>query len=186
VSIAGILSENEEKMAKAVEVTKSDFAGVRTGRASPALVERLRVDYYGTETPLQQIANISVPENRVLLINVYDKTAVGAVERTIRESDLGLNPSVDGNVIRLSFPLLTKERRRQLVKLVKAKSEDSKIVIRNLRRAGREKLERLEKDSEISQDDLRRAEKELQSVTDKYTGAVDVLLQHKEKELIED
>ncbi|MCE7883695.1 MAG: ribosome recycling factor [Actinobacteria bacterium ATB1] len=173
-------------MRKAVEVTKSEFAGIRTGRASPALVERMKVDYYGTETPLQQLAGFSVPESRILVINVYDRQAVPAVEKAIRESDLGLNPSTDGSLIRLNFPPLTGERRQELVKIVRHKAEDGRVAVRNLRHTAKKKLENIEHDHEISQDELRRSEKELQTLTDKYVSEIDTLLSHKEEELLED
>jgi len=186
VTTGEILKEAEGKMKRAVEVTKEDFASFRTGRAAPGLVEKLHVDYYGAETPLQQLANITVPENRVLLINVYDKTAVSSVEKAIRESDLGLNPSTDGNTVRLMFPPLTGERRKELVKLVKSKSEDGKVAVRNVRRHSKDHMEHLEKDHEISQDELHRSEKELQQLTDRYTSQIDELFKHKERELVED
>lgn len=186
MSVGEILSTTEDKMRKAVEVTKSEFAGIRTGRASPALVERMKVDYYGTETPLQQLAGFSVPESRILVINVYDRQAVSSVEKAIRESDLGLNPSTDGNLIRLNFPPLTGERRQELVKIVRHKAEDGRVAVRNLRHTAKKKLESIEHDHEISQDELRRSEKELQSLTDKYVSEIDTLLSHKEEELLED
>lgn len=186
MSIAEILSTATEKMRKAVEVTKDDFAGIRTGRASPALVERLKVSYYGTETPLQQLAGLSVPESRVLLINVYDRGAVSSVERAIRESDLGLNPSTDGNIVRLNFPPLTGERRQDLVRLVRHKAEDGRVAIRNLRHSAKKRLEATEHEHEISQDELHRSEKDLQALTDQYVSEIDTLLAHKEEELLED
>lgn len=186
MSVGEILSTTKDKMRKAVEVTKSEFAGIRTGRASPALVERMKVDYYGTETPLQQLAGFSVPESRILVINVYDRQAVPAVEKAIRESDLGLNPSTDGSLIRLNFPPLTGERRQELVKIVRHKAEDGRVAVRNLRHTAKKKLENIEHDHEISQDELRRSEKELQTLTDKYVSEIDTLLSHKEEELLED
>lgn len=185
-SVEGILSDLEDRMRKAVSVTKEDFSGVRTGRAAPALVERLRIDYYGAETPLQALANVSVPDNRTLLVNVYDQNAVGSIEKAIRNSDLGLNPSTDGNVIRLNFPPLSAERRKELVKLVKHKAEEHRVSIRNLRHKGKKDLEHLEHDGDISEDDLRRAEKALQTLTDKYVASIDDLFKHKEQELLED
>lgn len=186
MSTDSVLSDIEGRMVKAVAVTKEDFSGVRTGRAAPALVERLRIDYYGAETPLQQLASISVPDHRTLLVNVYDQNAVASVEKAIRNSDLGLNPSTDGTTVRLVFPPLSAERRKELVKLVKAKAEDHRVAVRNLRHKAKKDLEHLETDHEISEDDLRRSEKRLQTLTDKYVGEIDDLLRHKEQELLED
>ncbi len=184
--IADILHQTGEKMKKALAVTQEEFSGVRTGRASPALVERLKVDYYGTETPLQQLATFSVPEPQLLVVNVFDRNAVSSVEKAIRNSDLGLNPSSDGSIVRLSFPTLTGERRKDLVKLVRHKAEDGRVAVRNLRRGAKSQLEHLEHDHEISEDDLRRAEKELQQLTDRCVGEIDTMLKHKEQELLED
>lgn len=181
-----ILAGAEEKMHKAVLVTQEEFAGVRTGRASSGLVERLKVDYYGAPTPMQQLATFSVPENRVLAINVFDKAAVAGVEKAIRESNLGLMPSTDGNTVRLNFPPLTGERRKELVKLVKQKAEDGRVSVRNHRHAAKKKLESLESDGEISEDDLKRSGTELQTLTDRYVGEIDTLVKHKEQELLED
>lgn len=186
MTVDAVLADIEDRMVKAVSVTKEDFSGVRTGRAAPALVERLRVDYYGAETPLQQLASISVPDHRTLLVNVYDQNAVAGVEKAIRNSDLGLNPSTDGTTVRLSFPPLSAERRKELVKLVKAKAEDHRVSVRNLRHKAKKDLEHLESDHEISEDELRRSEKRLQVLTDKYVGEIDELLRHKEQELLED
>src|SRR5437764_11593603 len=163
--IDDILLEATEKMGKAVAHTQSDFAGVRTGRASPALVEKLKVDYYGAEVPLQQLAGFSVPEARLLVVHPYDKGAIKAVERAIQHSDLGITPSNDGQVIRLVFPQLTSERRKELVKVVRHKAEEGRVAVRNLRRAARHDLEALEREGDISSDDLERAEKELERLT---------------------
>ncbi len=181
-----ILLTAEEKMEKAVAVTRDDFGGVRTGRASPAFVEKLMVDYYGAATPLQQLGSISVPESRLLVINVYDQNAVGGVEKAIRNSDLGLNPNTEGNVIRLNFPPLTGERRSELVKMVRGKAEDGRVAIRNLRHTANKALEALERDHEISEDDLHRSEKEIQDLTNDHTAQIDALLVNKEQELLED
>jgi ribosome recycling factor len=186
VTIADVLASTQERMKKAVGVTQEEFASVRTGRAAPALVERIKVDYYGTETPLQQLAGFSVPESRVLVINVYDPGAVDAVAKAIRNSDLGVNPSSDGQNVRITFPPLTGERRQELVKMVRHKAEDGRVAIRNLRRSAKEKLVALEHDHEISQDDLHRAEKDLQQLTDRYVAEVDKMLKHKEQELLEE
>jgi ribosome recycling factor len=172
-------------MTKAVTHTQSEFAGVRTGRATPALVEKLKVDYYGTDVPLQQLAGFNVPEARLLVIQPYDKNAIKAIEKAIQHSDLGINPSNDGAVIRLTFPQLTQERRKELVKVVKHKAEEGRVAVRNVRRTGRHELEALERDGEISSDDLERAEKELEKVTHEYIAEIDRMLQHKEQELLE-
>jgi ribosome recycling factor len=180
------LKECESKMARAIEVAKEEFAAIRTGRANPALVSRIMVDYYGTPTPLQQLAGISAPEARLLTVAPYDRNATASIEKAIRNSDLGINPSNDGQVIRLAFPPLTQERRKEYVRLARHRAEEARTSIRNVRRHGKDALERLEKDSEISQDELRRAEQRLQQVTDKHVAEVDSLLQHKEQELLEE
>ena len=180
-----VLAETDEKMVKAVARAKSDFASIRTGRAAPALVEKIPVEYYGSEVPLQQLAGFNVPEARLLVIQPYDKNAMKAIEKAIQNSDLGINPSNDGQVIRLSFPQLTEERRKEMVKVVKHKAEDGRVAIRNLRRQARHHLEALEKDGDISVDELDRAEKELEKVTHEYVAEVDRMVQHKEQELLE-
>lgn len=183
--ISMVLDDAAEKMAKAVEHARVEFAGVRTGRAAPALVEKLVVDYYGTEVPLQQLAGFQVPEARTLIISPYDKSAMGAIEKAIQHSDLGLNPSNDGHIIRLSFPPLTAERRKELVKVVKSMAEDGRIAIRNLRRTARHELDALAKDGEASEDDIARAEKELDKLTHAQEAEIDKALEHKEQELLE-
>jgi len=183
--IDDVLLETTEKMGKAIEHTQSDFSTVRTGRATPALVEKLKVDYYCTDVPLQQLAGFSVPEARLLVIQPYDKGSIKAIEKAIQNSDLGINPSNDGQVIRLTFPQLTEERRKELVKVVKHKAEEGRVAVRNLRRTARHELEALEKAGEISSDELDRAEKELEKVTHEYVGEIDKMLQHKEHELLE-
>ena len=183
--IDDILRETREKMHKAVEHTHTEFGGVRTGRASPAFVEKLSVDYYGSEVPLQQLAGFTVPEARLLVIQPYDKGAIKAIEKAIQHSDLGLNPSNDGQVIRLAFPPLTAERRKDYVKMVKHMAEEGRVAIRNLRRAARHDLEAMEKDGDISSDDLERAEKELEKLTHAQIAEIDSALEHKEKELTE-
>ncbi|MGD0081782.1 MAG: ribosome recycling factor [Acidimicrobiales bacterium] len=172
-------------MHKAVDHAKADFASVRTGRASPVLIEKLRVDYYGTEVPMQQVAGFSVPEPRVLVVSPYDKGALKAIEKAISSSDLGINPSNDGTVIRLVFPELTTERRKELVKVVRHRAEDGRVAVRNVRRATRHELEALEKDGEISSDELERAEKELEKLTHELIAQVEHQLAAKEKELLE-
>lgn len=183
--IGAALELSREKMAKAVVHARTEFAAVRTGRASPALVEKLRVDYYGTEVPLQQLAGFNVPEARLLVITPYDKASIKSIEKAIQNSDLGINPSNDGQVIRLAFPALTEERRKDLVKLVKHKAEESRVAVRNLRRTARHELEALEKDGDISMDDLERAEKELDKIAHDYVAEIDRLVHHKEQELLE-
>ena len=183
--IEEVLLETTEKMGKAVSHTQSDFGTVRTGRATPALIEKLRVDYYGAEVPLQQLAGFSVPEPRVLVVSPYDKSSLKAIEKAIMHSDLGITPSNDGPVIRLVFPQLTTDRRKELVKVVKHKAEEGRIAIRNLRRAARHELEGFEKDGEISVDELDRAEKELEKLTHEYGAEIDRMLARKEQELLE-
>jgi ribosome recycling factor len=180
-----VLAEAADKMGKAVSHTQSDFAGIRTGRATPALVEKLKVDYYGTDVPLQQLAGFSVPEARILVISPYDKNSIKAIERAIQNSDLSINPSNDGQVIRLVFPQLTSERRKELVKVVRHKAEDGRVAARNVRREARRELEALERDGEISADDLDRAEKELEKLTHEYVAEIDRMLARKEQELLE-
>jgi len=185
-SIAGtVIDDAKEKMGRAVEHTQAEFAGVRTGRANAGLVENLRIDYYGSETPLRQLAGFSVPEARLLVISPFDKGSMKAIEKAIQNSELGLTPSNDGVVIRLTFPQLTADRRKELVKLVKHKAEEGRVAIRNLRRAARHDLESFEKDGDISSDELERAEKEMERVTAEYVAEIDRLVQHKEAELLE-
>jgi ribosome recycling factor len=172
-------------MDKAVVVAKEDFASIRTGRANPALFNKIMVDYYGTYTALSQLASIQVPEARMAIVSPFDKGAMASIEKAIRESDLGVNPGNDGVVIRVNFPQLTEERRKEYVKVVKTKGEDAKISIRNIRRAAKEALEKAEKDGDIGKDDLTRAEKELEKMTGDHTTAIDELLKHKEAELLE-
>lgn len=183
--IEAALSDARDKMAKAVTHAQSEFASVRTGRATPALVERLKVEYYGTDVPLQQLASFSVPEARLLVISPFDKASIKAIEKALQHSDLGITPSNDGQVIRLAFPALTEERRKELVKVVKHKAEESRVAVRNHRRGARHDLEALEKDGDISSDELDRAEKELERITHEYVAEIDRLLQHKEQELLE-
>lgn len=180
-----VLDDTVEKMQKTVAHARHQFASVRTGRASSALLEKLPVDYYGQEVPMQQLAGFSVPEARQLLVSPYDKGAIDAIERAIRESELGLNPSNDGNVIRLSFPPLTEERRKELVRVVRQMAEESRVALRNERRAGRHDLEQMKKDGEISDDQLQRAEKELDRLIHTYEAQVDEALAAKEAELLE-
>lgn len=179
------LLEAMEKMAKAVEHVQGLFTTVRTGRATPALVERLQVEYYGSPVPLQQLAGFQVPEARQLVIKPHDRTTLAAIEKAIRDSDLGVNPASDGVVIRLNLPPLTEERRREYVKLVKNMAEDGRIAVRNLRRDARKQLEAAEKAADISSDDQHRAEEELDKVTHEHIDKIDVALGRKEQELLE-
>jgi ribosome recycling factor len=172
-------------MRKAVAHLQDEFAGIRTGRASPGLVEKLKVDYYGSEVVLQQVAGVTVPEARMLVISPYDKGAIKAIEKAIQTSDLGINPSNDGQVVRLVFPELTQERRKELVKVVKHRAEESKVAVRNVRRHARQELEGLERDSDLSKDELDRAEKDLEKLTHDVVGEIDQLLHHKEQELLD-
>lgn len=179
------LLEAMEKMDAAVEHTQTQFASVRTGRATPSLVERINVDYYGAPVPLQQLAAISVPEARQLLIKPHDKGSLGAIEKAIRESDLGVSPSNDGVTIRLSLPQLTEERRREYVKVVRGMAEEGRIAVRGARRDARKAMEHAERDGEISADELERAEKELEKITHDHVEHVDAALGRKERELLE-
>jgi len=179
-----VLEDCRSKMAKAVEHVRLEFATIRTGRAAPALVENLRVDYYGSEVPMQQLAGIQVPEAKLMVIVPYDKGSLKAIEKAIQNSDLGINPSNDGAVIRLAFPPLTEERRKEMVKLAHHKAEEARVAVRNLRRGARKDLESLEKDGDISSDELDRAEKDLERVTHEYVADIDRVLHHKEEELL--
>jgi ribosome recycling factor len=179
------LLDAEEKMEKAVAVAKDDFAGIRTGRATPAMFNKIVVDYYGAMTPVNQLASLNVPEPRMALITPYDKSSLGLIERAIRDSDLGVNPTNDGERIRIVFPQLTEERRREFVKVARGKAEDAKVSIRNIRRKAKEELDRLARDGGTGEDEVARAEKELEKTTGQYVAQVDELLKHKEAELLE-
>ena len=179
------LLEAGDKMDKAVEVAKEDFGSIRTGRANPALFSKVTVEYYGTPTPLQQLASFQNPEARTLLITPYDKSSLTAIEKALRDSDLGANPSNDGNVIRVVLPELTEERRREYVKLAKTMSDDAKISIRNIRRRAKDDLDKMVKDGDIGEDEGVRAEKELDSLTKSHTDTVDDLFKRKEAELLD-
>ena len=179
------LFEAEEKMEKAVEVAKDDFAAIRTGRANPAMFSKIMVDYYGSPTPLQQLASFQTPEARTVIVSPYDKTSMTAIEKAIRDSDLGVNPSNDGVIIRLVLPLLTEERRRDYIKIARHKAEDARVSVRNIRRRAKEELDRIEKDGEAGEDEVGRAEKELESLTKKHVELIDHLLASKENELLE-
>jgi len=175
----------EEKMDKAISVAKEDFATIRTGRANPGMFTKVAVDYYGSPTPLQQLASFSTPEPRTILIAPFDMSAMAAIERAIRDSDLGVNPSNDGKVIRVVLPHLTEERRKDYVKLAKHKAEDARVAVRNIRRHAKEELDRIAKDGEAGEDEVNRAEKELEALTKRHVELVDQLLVHKESELLE-
>jgi ribosome recycling factor len=179
-----VIDDCHDKMRKAVAHLQSEFGAVRTGRASSGLVEKLKVDAYGSEVPLQQIAGFGVPEPRVLTISPYDKGTIKAIEKAIQQSDLGVNPSNDGQIIRLTFPELTEERRKDLVKVVRNRAEEGRVAVRNARRHARHELESLEKDGEISKDDLDRAEKDLEKHTHEVVAEIDDMLKHKEQELL--
>ena len=179
------LLDAEEKMEKAVSVAKEDLATLRTGRASPTMFSKIVVDYYGAATPLIQIASVTVPEARMAVIKPYDPSQLRPMEKAIRDSDLGVNPTNDGLIIRVLIPQLSEERRKDLVKVAHSKGEDAKVSIRNIRRKAKEELSRIARDGEAGEDDVGRAEKELDSITHRYVGSVDELVKHKESELLE-
>lgn len=180
-----IVLDTEHRMDQAVAKVADDFAGIRTGRANPQLLHRVVVEYYGTPTPLQQLANFSVPEPRILVVNPFDKGSVNTIEKAIRESDLGLNPSSDGQIIRCVFPELTEERRRDYIKLAKQAAEEGRIAIRNVRRHARDAMQKLEDDGEVGADEHERYAKQLEEITARHVKKVDELLGHKEQELLE-
>lgn len=177
--------EAEEKMEKAIAVAREDFAGIRTGRATPAMFNKIMVDYYGTPTPVNQLASFATPEARMVIITPYDKGSMHGIEKAIRDSDLGVNPNNDGNIIRIVLPQLTEERRKEYIKLAKHKAEDARVSIRNIRRHSKEHLDKLVKDGEAGEDEVRRAEKALEDLTHKHVELVDDMLKNKEAELLE-
>jgi ribosome recycling factor len=179
------LLEAEEKMDKAVGVAKEEFAGIRTGRAHPSMFNKITAEYYGTQTPVNQLASFHMPEPRMVIVQPFDKTSMGAIEKAIRSSDLGVNPSNDGTIIRVIFPELSEERRREYIKIARHKAEDSRVSIRNIRRHAKDSLDKLVKDGEAGEDEGRRAERELEDLTHTYVGQIDELLRHKEAELLE-
>ena len=185
MTVQATLGEAGEKMDKAISVLKEELGSIRTGRAAPALLSRIVVDYYGTQVPIQQLASFSVPEPRTLMISPFDRNAIAAMEKSIMSSDLGITPSNDGTVIRLSFPPLTEERRKELIKLVHHRGEEGRVAVRNIRRHSKEELEKLEREGGISEDDLVRSEKELQKLTDKHISDIDDVVAHKDAELKE-
>jgi ribosome recycling factor len=183
--ISDTLNEADAKMKKAVEVTREDFAAIRTGRANPSMFHKLTADYYGSPTPLQQLASFTVPEPRVIIVSPFDLSSLSAIEKAIRDSDLGVNPTDDGKTIRVTLPELTEDRRRDYIKLAKGKAEDGRVSVRNIRRNAKQALEKLEKDGEVGKDDVTGAEKRLDGITKKHTDEIDELLKHKEAELLE-
>lgn len=183
--IDSILKEADSKMDKSVEATREDFAAIRAGRAHPSMFSKITVEYYGSMTPLQQLATFTAPEPRIILVQPFDQGSMGAIERAIRDSDLGVNPSNDGRVLRCVFPELTEERRKEYIKVARTKAEDGRIAVRNLRRTAKQNLEKLEKDGEVGKDDVTGAEKRLDGTTKKHTDAIDEMLKHKEAELLE-
>ena len=185
MSVAEITQDTTSRMQRAVDKVGEDFSGIRTGRANPKLLDRVLVEYYGSPTPLQQLANFSVPEPRILMVNPFDKSAMNAIEKAIRDADLGLNPSSDGVTLRCVFPELTADRRKEYIKMAKQVAEDGRIAVRNIRRSARDGLQRLADDSEIGQDEQERAAKKLEDVTGSFISQIDALLAAKEQELAE-
>jgi len=185
VVIDETLFEAEEKMEKAIGVARDELGGIRTGRATPNAFARLIVDYYGAPTPIPQLASVNIPEARMAVIKPYDASQLGAIEKAIRDSDLGVNPTNDGNVIRVLFPQLTEERRKELIKVARHKAEEGRVAVRNIRRHAKDHLDRLAKDGEAGEDDVARAEKELEKITQGYVEQVADALRHKESELLE-
>jgi len=179
------LFEAEEKMESAVEHAKEEFAAIRTGRATPAMFSKIMVDYYGAPTPVTQMASVGVPEPRMVIVKPYDASQLGAIERAIRDSDLGVNPNNEGTQLRIHLPQMTEERRREMIKVARSKAEEGRVAIRNVRRKAKEQIDKLVKDGETGEDDGRRGEKELEDVTHRYVAVVDELLKHKEAELLE-
>jgi ribosome recycling factor len=179
------LKDAETRMEKAIEVTREEFAAIRAGRAHPSMFSKLTAEYYGTPTPIQQLASFTQPEARVILISPYDMGAMSAIEKAIRDSDLGVNPTNDGKLLRCVFPELTEERRKEYVKVARTKAEEGKVSVRNIRRNAKQALEKLEKDGDVGKDDVTGAEKRLDSATKKHTDQIDELLRHKEAELLE-
>ncbi len=180
-----MIANTKEKMKKAIQAYTRELASIRAGRASASLLDRVMVDYYGAPTPVNQLAGISTPEARLLVIQPYDKTILGDIEKAILKSDLGLNPSNDGSIIRLAIPQLTEERRKELVKVIKKESEEAKIAIRNIRRDGNDELKKLEKNGEITEDELRGYSDDIQKVTDEHIAKIDQITKDKEKEIME-
>lgn len=180
-----ILLEAQEKMEKAIEIAREDFATIRTGRATSAMFNKIVVDYYGTFTPVNQLASFQIPEARMIVVSPYDKGATAAIEKALRESDLGINPTTDGNLIRIVLPQLTEERRKEYIKVAKHKAEEARVSVRNIRRHTKDALDKLQKDGEAGEDDVRRAEKSLDELTHQHVEHIDEILKHKEAELLE-
>jgi len=180
-----ILMEAEEKMDKAVEVAREDFSTIRTGRANPGMFNKVMVDYYGTLTPVNQLASFASPEARMMIVTPYDKGSLAAIEKAIRDSDLGVNPTNDGNIIRVVLPALTEERRKEYIKSARHKAEEARVSVRNIRRHAKDAMEKLVKDHEVGEDEVKRAEKTLEDLTHKTVEHVDEILKHKEAELLE-
>jgi len=180
-----LITETEDRMRKAGESLARELAGIRTGKANPALLDPVKVDYYGAPTPLRQLANIGAPEPRLIVVQPFDKTALGEIEKAILKSSLGLNPSNDGNLIRIPIPALTEERRKELAKLVRKMGENGKVAVRNIRRDANEKIKRSEKEGEIAEDDSKRLQDRVQDLTNKYTEEIDGMVAGKEKEVME-
>ena len=174
----------DDKMKKAFEYLEADYAAIRAGRANPHVLDKLRVDYYGTPTPIQQVGNVTVPEARIIQIAPWEKSLIKSIEKAILTSDIGINPSNDGSVIRLVFPELTEDRRKELAKDVKKKAEDAKVAVRNIRRDGNDALKKLGKSSEVSEDEVKQLEEQLQKLTDKFVKEIDVLMEAKSKEIM--
>ncbi len=183
--IDDILLEAEDKMEKALDVARDDFAAIRTGRANPAMFAKIMVEYYGTATPVNQLASFASPEPRMVIITPYDKNSLGGIERAIRDSDLGVNPGNDGTIIRIVLPQLTEERRKEYIKVARHKAEDARVSIRNVRRHAKDNLDKLMKDGDAGEDEVRRAEKHLEDVTHRHVATVDDMVKHKETELLE-
>jgi ribosome recycling factor len=185
MSVKDVIAAADDRMKKAIGATQRDFASLRTGRASAALLDRISVEYYGVDTPLKSMANVTVPDSRTLSIQVFDRASVSAIEKAIQKSDLGLTPNTDGTTIRLMIPMLTEDRRKDLVKVAKKSAEEGKVAIRNVRRDEMDALKKLEKSGEIAEDERKRAEEQLQKLTDRYTRELEELLAVKEKEILE-
>ena len=183
--INDILNEADGKMSKSVEATREEFAAIRAGRAHPSMFNKIMVDYYGTPTPIQQLATFTSPEPRIIVIAPYDMGAMANMEKAIRDSDLGVNPANDGKILRCVFPELTEERRKEFIKIARTKAEEGRVAVRNLRRTAKQGLEKLEKDGEVGKDDVTGAEKRLDALTKKHTDAIDDMLKNKEAELLE-
>lgn len=183
--INDIEKTSENKMSKTIGILKKDLASLRAGRANPAMLDRITVDYYGTETPLQQLANVSAPEARSIIIQPWDPKAISLIEKAILKSDLSINPTNDGKIIRLAIPQLTEERRKELVKLIKKMGEEAKVAIRNTRRDANDNLKKIKKDGKIAEDEWKKAEDNMQKITDKFTKEIDTIIEIKEKEIME-